>query len=239
MASELSRSQFAHDTLKESTAALAQLNETYSALDTLLSSSRNLLGTLLRSQKSDTWYLESAFYILCTTIAWLVFRRFFYGPLWWFMWIPLKMFVKGSMGVLTTVGLIGGGKDVGGNVSAVGESVLQSPSMTMAATLTMAATGAPIVSVGVDDRDAPRSSSDIAPKVESQSSDEGVSEMVGRIINESGNERLTEGGQSDGGIDAPETEQEPEPEIARNSKKRMWEEPVEAVKEEQRKKDEL
>ncbi|TVY60665.1 hypothetical protein LSUE1_G006621, partial [Lachnellula suecica] len=54
MASELSRSQFAHDTLKESTAALAELSETYSTLDNLLSSSRNLLGTLLRSQKSDT-----------------------------------------------------------------------------------------------------------------------------------------------------------------------------------------
>ncbi|POS86358.1 hypothetical protein EPUL_000570, partial [Erysiphe pulchra] len=54
MANELSRSQFVHDTLKESTEALAQLAETYSTLDSLLLKSKNLVGTLLSSQKSDT-----------------------------------------------------------------------------------------------------------------------------------------------------------------------------------------
>ena len=99
MASELSRSQFAHDTLKESTAALAKLGETYSIMDTMLSSSRNLLGTLLKSQKSDTWYLETAFYVLSATIAWLVFRRLLYEPLWWFLWFPLKIFFRSLIGV--------------------------------------------------------------------------------------------------------------------------------------------
>ncbi|KAF5864719.1 hypothetical protein ETB97_006564 [Aspergillus alliaceus] len=68
MQSELSRSQFAQETLEQSTAALSSLSESYTDLDTLLSSSRNLIGSLLRSQKSDTWYLETAFYILIGTI---------------------------------------------------------------------------------------------------------------------------------------------------------------------------
>jgi protein transport protein SEC20 len=105
MQAELSRSQFAHDTLKESTAALGELGESYSVLDTLLAGSRNLLGTLLRSQKSDTWYLETAFYVLLATIVWLIFRRFIYGPAWWLIWLPLKMFYKAWMGVFVAVGL--------------------------------------------------------------------------------------------------------------------------------------
>ncbi|RHZ71498.1 hypothetical protein CDV55_106536 [Aspergillus turcosus] len=63
MQAELSRSQFAHQTLEQSTAALSSLSESYTDLDTLLSSSRNLIGSLLRSQKSDTWF---AFTILGT-----------------------------------------------------------------------------------------------------------------------------------------------------------------------------
>ena len=91
MQSELSRSRFAQETLEQSTAALADLGEHYTNLDTLLANSRSLLSSLVRSQKSDTWYLETAFYILVTTIIWLVFRRFLYGPLWWFVWLPLKL----------------------------------------------------------------------------------------------------------------------------------------------------
>ncbi|KAI9802421.1 MAG: hypothetical protein M1825_002805 [Sarcosagium campestre] len=91
MQTELSRSQFAHDTLQQSTQALASLSESYSSLSSLLTSSRTLLGTLLRSQKSDTWYLESALYILTATVCWLVFRRLLYGPLWWFVYLPIRL----------------------------------------------------------------------------------------------------------------------------------------------------
>jgi protein transport protein SEC20 len=91
IASELSRGEFAHQTLTESSAALKQLNESYSSLDTMLASSKDLLGTLLRSQKSDTWYLQTAFYMLLATGAWLVFRRILYGPLWWLLWLPLRI----------------------------------------------------------------------------------------------------------------------------------------------------
>ncbi|KAI1920656.1 Protein transport protein sec20 [Ophidiomyces ophidiicola] len=105
MQSELSRSQFAQQTLEQSTAALNSLSESYSQLDTLLASSRSLVGSLLRSQKSDTWYLETAFYILVGTIIWLVFRRILYGPLWWLLWIPLKMAYRVMFAILGTVGL--------------------------------------------------------------------------------------------------------------------------------------
>lgn len=97
IAAELSRSEFAHQTLTESSAALKQLDESYASLDTMLASSKDLLGTLLRSQKSDTWYLQTSLYMLLATGAWLLFRRLLYGPLWWLVWLPLRlMFGIGS-----------------------------------------------------------------------------------------------------------------------------------------------
>ncbi|PHH60113.1 hypothetical protein CDD81_2115 [Ophiocordyceps australis] len=91
MATELARSDFARQTLEESSAALEHLGESYSSLDTMLASSRDLLGTLLRSEKSDTWYLQTAFYVLLVTGAWLVYRRLLYGPIWWLVWLPLRI----------------------------------------------------------------------------------------------------------------------------------------------------
>ena len=97
---ELARSEFAHQTLTESSAALKELNESYSSLDTMLANSRSLLGTLVQSQKSDTWYLQTAVYMLLTTFCWLFFRRILYGPLWWLVWLPLRVL----FGVGTTAG---------------------------------------------------------------------------------------------------------------------------------------
>ncbi|OAA82444.1 Sec20 domain protein [Akanthomyces lecanii RCEF 1005] len=91
IASELGRSEFAHETLTESSAALRQLDDSYGSLDSMLGKSRELLGTLLRSQKSDTWYLQTAFYMLAVTGAWLVFRRLLYGPIWWLVLFPLRI----------------------------------------------------------------------------------------------------------------------------------------------------
>ncbi|PQK17905.1 hypothetical protein BB8028_0009g01060 [Beauveria bassiana] len=97
VASELGRSEYAHQTLSESSAALRRLDDSYGSLDSMLGRSRELLGTLLRSQKSDTWYLQTAFYMLATTAAWLVFRRLLYGPLWWLVLLPLRiLFSVGS-----------------------------------------------------------------------------------------------------------------------------------------------
>jgi len=94
MQSELSRSRFAQETLEQSTKALAELGDKYTDITSLLHNSKNLVSTLVKSQKSDTWYLETAFYILVTTIIWLVFRRWFYGPISWFVWWPLKLLYR-------------------------------------------------------------------------------------------------------------------------------------------------
>ncbi|TKA21759.1 hypothetical protein B0A50_08684 [Salinomyces thailandicus] len=116
LTTELTRSRFAQETFDQSTAALRDLGEHYTDLSTLLATSRNLLGTLLRSQKSDTWYLETAFYLLLVTLGWLVLRRVVWGPviqLPWFLWRvfvflvrwiflkPLWLFVTAT-GIVTT-----------------------------------------------------------------------------------------------------------------------------------------
>lgn len=99
MQNELSRSHFAQETLEQSTAALADLGERYSDLNSLLANSRTLVTTLLKSTKSDTWYLETTFYILITTIIWLIFRRWLYGPLTWFLIWPLKLVFRIVFGI--------------------------------------------------------------------------------------------------------------------------------------------
>lgn len=223
MQTELSRSQFAHDTLKESTAALSQLGEQYSTLDTLLSSSRNLLGTLLKSQKSDTWYLETAFYVLVATIVWLIFRRFIYGPAWLFIWL-LKTFYKAWMGVFTAVGLRSSRDGV---FTSEGVGTTEVPDVSG----TMMRSSAPEVSYG-----SPMAGGSPRPSEPAIGRDDSMVEEVGKIIDDSqqagGPEQEQASGQGSGnaqqgGPDKP------------NPKKRMWEEPIEAKKEEERKRDEL
>lgn len=107
ISNELSRSRFAHETLESSNAALQDLGTRYGALDDLLGSSKRLLGTLLSSQKTDTWYLTTALYILIATIVWLLFRRLVYGPMWWLVWFPVRTtFRTGAWAVGGAVGLV-------------------------------------------------------------------------------------------------------------------------------------
>ena len=235
MASELSRSQFAHDTLKESTAALAQLSETYSTLDTMLARSRNLLGTLLTSQKSDTWYLETAFYVLLTTIAWLVWRRLLYGPTWWLVWFPLKMFIKGWLGVFTALGLRGGGSvsvrsgrlaEGGG-----GDTVALHGSGMGSERVIMTVAGPPSVNDGEEGKEA---SMKPAATPGAHGSEESVSDQVGRIIGES-----QEGQIMGEGYDPEIVGEERDKGDKANPMKRMWEEDKEAAKAGAREKDEL
>jgi protein transport protein SEC20 len=56
----------------------------------MLARSRDLLGALATSTKSDTWYLETAVYLLLATLGWLIFRRWLYGPLWLFVGLPVR-----------------------------------------------------------------------------------------------------------------------------------------------------
>ncbi|CZR50493.1 related to protein transport membrane glycoprotein Sec20 [Phialocephala subalpina] len=241
MESELARSQFAHETLTESTAALAQLSESYSMLDTLLSNSRNLLGTLLRSQKSDTWYLESAFYVLAVTIGWLVWRRLLYGPMWWLLWFPVKIF-KSLMGVFAAMGMLGGsnpGSEVGVSpgISEVvgGQTVgVVHSSGTRGPRPSMGPPGAHNVRVGGGGRGAPMQESNYPSASRQEGSGESMVEQVGKIIDEGQQEPVAENEVLERGAQG-----EPESEVQRNPKKRMWEEPKEAAKEVERKKDEL
>ncbi|KAI1206422.1 Sec20-domain-containing protein [Annulohypoxylon truncatum] len=166
MAAELSKSDFAHNTLKESTASLSQLSENYSSLDTMLSNSRALLGTLLKSQKTDTWYLQSAFYLLVVTIGWLIFRRLLWGPTWWLVWLPLKLIFRSVVGVSNTVSRRGGSQGVGsGSDSATILSMSQIAQMNN--------DGVPTAQV-------------VQPSQIPQEASESIIEEVNKVINETG-----------------------------------------------------
>jgi protein transport protein SEC20 len=232
MTAELSRSQFAHDTLKESTAALSQLSETYSTLDTMLSRSRNLLGTLLTSQKSDTWYLETAFYILLATIAWLVWRRLLYGPTWWLIWFVLKFF-RGGIGVFTAMGLIGGHKADVGVSSVAGRETFLHSSGTRAPRVVISGQRTPSIRVGGGGKGGPMKATGTPQGSSAELSDESLSEKVGKIIDKSGDAPIEAEELSGDFVEGESVLNQPSP------KKRMWEEEKEAAKEAERKRDEL
>ncbi|KAK3300432.1 uncharacterized protein B0H64DRAFT_369688 [Chaetomium fimeti] len=119
IAGELAKSAFASQTLAESSAALAELQRSYEGLDGLLTRSRDLVGTLVRAQKSDTWYLRAALRLLLATLAWLVFRRFLYGPLWWLLWLPLRTGWRVTRGVSQLGGGGAGGGERGATMGVV------------------------------------------------------------------------------------------------------------------------
>jgi len=104
---ELSRSQFAQQTLEESQQALQSLTQSYSGTTDLLKVSRGFVSQLVRSNKSDTWFLRSSFYMLAATICWLFFRRILYGPMLLLIWYPLKLMWWVSV---TSLGAFGLGK---------------------------------------------------------------------------------------------------------------------------------
>ncbi|KAK3397474.1 Sec20-domain-containing protein [Sordaria brevicollis] len=237
IASEVAKSAFASQTLAESTAALKELQRSYEGIDSLLSRSRDLVSTLLQSQKSDTWYLRTSLYMLLCTLGWLVFRRWLYGPLWWVLWLPLKMVWKGgkvAYGVSTHHGTQSEGArmevlvgDEGGRKSVVG----------------MAEEGAvPTVQVGGVGKEKKRSNDNEVGDGEEES----MVERVGRIIEENlppledekegdshpvvredpefeqgwiGQEHVYTGEQGEKGEEEEEV-------VQRNPKKRMWEEPL-------------
>ncbi|KYK57710.1 Sec20 domain protein [Drechmeria coniospora] len=194
IAAELYRSEYAHQTLKESSDALKQLNESYLSLDSMLANSKDLLGTLLRSQKSDTWYLQTAMYMLMVTAAWLIFRRILYGPLWWLAWLPLRI----MFGVGTRAG---SAVMQGGSSGRVGEvDVGERPE---------------VLVEGLPNEDLP--TMQVAQATDSARGDgdpDSMTEQVGNGVDEA-NEASTPQ-PVDGESDSHEA--------PRNTKKRMWEE---------------
>lgn len=247
MNSEVQRSQFAHETLLETTRALEQLNESFSSLDTLLSKSRNLLGTLIRSQKTDEWYLQTALYLLLFTVSWLVFRRFIYGPAWWLIYTPTRLLLKA---LFAAFGVVGAGSATQSSVSissVAPRATVSHSTGTRSSVPTQAhmSRSAPSIVAGGGGRGAPigghgAGAQHYAASAEAQRS---MTAKVEKIIDDSligqeaGQEPGEEKSETDEGNDELETEG------LENPKKRMWEEDVEEAKREQaapvRKKDEL
>ncbi|KAL1958893.1 hypothetical protein VTO42DRAFT_3446 [Malbranchea cinnamomea] len=217
MQSELSRSRFAQETLEQSTAALSSLSESYSNLDTLLASSRSLVSSLLRSQKSDTWYLETAFYILIGTIIWLLFRRVFYGPLWWFLWLPLKMTYRATFALLGAVGLASG----------VSQTTAVESVVTPGTTATIPYVISDTFSLGPEIT----ASSDAPSVKESLNPTATILDEIEEITSQMPNDQPQVPEDEETNVDdiSPEERlrQESEP---RNPKKRMWEEKIDNVK---------
>ncbi|AEO53548.1 hypothetical protein MYCTH_2295038 [Thermothelomyces thermophilus ATCC 42464] len=224
IAGELAKSAFAARTLAESTAALAELQRSYEGLDGLLARSRDLLGALLSSQKSDTWYLQAALRLLLATLAWLLFRRFLYGPLWWLVWLPLRTGWR-----LTSKGVAYLGADGGG-----GDGSSSSSSATMAVVVPGEGGeqgGRPkTVVVGVGEEGA-------VPTVRvgrGETSEEGkqgeedgsMVDKVGRMVEDTLNRRDEEEKEEEKEEEAANRTAREDPEDRPNPKKRMWEEDV-------------
>ncbi|MCJ1445287.1 MAG: hypothetical protein MMC23_005792 [Stictis urceolatum] len=232
---ELSRSEFARETLALTTGQLNELNENYSVLDDLLKNSRGLIGALVTSQKSDTWYLETAFWILVWTIAWLVFRRWFYGPVWWLVYFPLKEVLRLFLVIGNVAVSAVGGRAVSesqGPVSSSRTPLKIQPSASNRPMTRMAGQSAPAIPPGAGGAKGRKE----ADEGESQS----LTEEVGRMAEETqaaeqGEAR--EQGQEEGtkaGDGTPLRERQPGEKP--NPKKRMMEAPPE---EKERQRDEL
>jgi hypothetical protein len=114
MTANIGQSQATQQALDETQEMLRGLAETYGGTGDMLRNSRALVGSLVRSNKSDTWYLQTSFYLMGITIGWLVFRRILYGPLWWLVWLPVKL-LWSLMAV--GMGAVAGGGGAAGNGS--------------------------------------------------------------------------------------------------------------------------
>ncbi|KAK5124320.1 hypothetical protein LTR85_002023 [Meristemomyces frigidus] len=252
LSTELSRSRFAQETFDQSTAALADLGEHYTNLDTILSTSRNLLGTLLSSQKSDTWYLETAFYILLATLGWLFFRRILFGPfvklplfLWrvflflanWVIWRPL-FFLLTLSGVITTTPVTTAGRR---------SSAVPSKSRAPLIVHNSAKGAGDFPTFAMSDRDAMAKGSGIpvgaggaGAKVGKDPAYEAkMSEKIGRMHEQSSQQATQASGEmGDAPRRADGTVLQERGDIPRNPKKKMFEADVEDAKE-GRKRDEL
>ena len=174
-----------------------------------MKASRGLVGQLVRSNKSDSWYLQTAFYMMAITIIWLIFRRWLYGPLWWLVFLPLKLGWKG------TALLIGGGPIASSSVAVTSRvkttrsGVPTNPSGTVFKSMGLPAKGG-----GWGEPARP-------PGEGQAAAEETMVEKVGKMIDEAGEGRID----IDNLSDEERREQEQQP---RNPKKRMMEADVES-----------
>ncbi|KAG6225225.1 hypothetical protein E4U48_003339 [Claviceps purpurea] len=249
IAAELFRSEYAHQTLTESSAALRELDESYSSLDSMLASSRDLLGMLLRSQKSDTWYLQTALYMLLATGAWLLFRRILYGPMWWLVWLPLRvlfgvgtragsavmMHHRSAPGESATASVGGGGAGAGADGGSVSVDGLPGEDLVTAQVGSASPSGRDGVAEVVTDQiaqvvDAVREADElgnVGEKDADEESDDQPRNPMKRMWEEPQEELKEEEVEEMEEMADGESDDQP-----RNPKKRMWEEPQEEAKRE-------
>ena len=217
IAGELAKSTFAAQTLAESTAALAELQRSYSGLDALLGASRELVGELVAARRSDTWYLQMALRMLLWTLAWLIFRRWLYGPLWWLVWLPVRTGWRVGSGV--TKAVVGGSGE--GKSSSASVSVSLSTRGTGVTGVVEGTAGeeeVPLIQVGLEEE----------PKEARKGEPESMVEQVGRIVEDTLNQiqQEEEANRTENADKteepAPEPELEEKEEVQPNPKKRMW-----------------
>lgn len=198
------------------------------------------MSSLIHSQKSDTWYLESAFYIVAATIAWLVFRRLIYGPGWWLLYLPTKWLWR--LGLFVVQLLVGSLSAVAGAVGAKDQSsALSQASESIATSLAQKPTGtgkiptfkmsSPAISVnaGAGGQGAKMQQ----PGQPSRKEEKSFSGQVGEMAEQSQKlehtqpeKTATTEGEQQGTVLRERREDEPP-----NPKKRMWEEPIDRSRE--------
>ncbi|KAL2154778.1 hypothetical protein VTH82DRAFT_3454 [Thermothelomyces myriococcoides] len=217
IAGELAKSAFAARTLAESTAALAELQRSYEGLDGLLARSRDLVGALVSAHKSDTWYLQAALRILLATLAWLLFRRLLYGPLWWLLWLPLRTgwrVTSKGVGYLASDGGVGVGISSSSSSSIIS---ISSPTIALGEEGTV-----PTVSIGLGETKEER-------KTEGEEGEEeSMVDQVGRMVEDTLNRKdeMEEKEEREGEGEAVNRTTTDDLEDRPNPKKRMWEEGV-------------
>ncbi|KAK4170243.1 protein transport protein sec20 [Cladorrhinum sp. PSN259] len=223
IAGEVAKSTFAAQTLEESTAALKSLQENYEGLNGLLTKSKDLVSTLLTTQKSDTWYLQSALKLLTITAVWLFWRRILYGPTWWLVWLPVRTLFRTGKGVVNIAGGIGGEPKATMEVVVPGEGGGQR----VTTVIGVGEEGAvPTIEIG-------RPQEVVEERREGE--EESMVDKVGRIVEDTLDykEGLLEEDERNRSVgeEVKVGEVLEEEEIQRNPKKRMWEENVEVERE--------
>ena len=225
--------------LEQSTETLQALTENYSDISSLLSNSRSLLSTLVRSQKSDTWYLETAFYVLVGTIIWLIFRRFLYGPLWWLVWLPLKLFFRASGAGLGALGILGASGVA--STTRGRPTLIEKPSATGDFPTWASTAQAPRIVVGGGRKD-PSDLYDTrtdTPSIRPSMTDDIAKAIEKANEQPSAASRPKESAETGKSQKSAESDGKDGQQGSRNPKKRMWEEDKEAKKQEEQAKDEL
>lgn len=179
MATEVERSHFAAEILSNSTRELEQLGQSYTDLDGMLKTSKGLVTALMKSNKSDTWYLLSARTLLIAVAGWLVWRRLLWGPTWWLVWLPLKMLYLSMMVITRPLLGLGRGRAIEEPGMSFDGSSMQIVPTGSAVPVVVGDGNAPVVKVGQDAVQDPSQDGSLSQK---------IGRMAGKIVRGDGAE---------------------------------------------------